>query len=147
MLFHIVYGENTEIMMEFIHASTQRLYSLTEHQLLVDKVSLMLTNPTSVSLQQTRAMFFLLLNVDMPIKEYICNTQDRSLLAAALNIPLTDVKNKKSYVMTGAKNADAKKLESFFTRMHGEIIPMWMQNQALSCNDLVNTIKEEYIIS
>jgi hypothetical protein len=147
MLFHMVYGDNRVVTMEFIYACAQRLYSLTQNKMLSETIFRVMTTPESVSLQQSRALFFLLLNVDMPLKEYICDTSDKNLLAKALNIPLTDVASKQSYVMTGAHKADQPKLRSFFLKLSHEIVPNWMQNQGLTFSDLVETIKEEYIIS
>jgi hypothetical protein len=134
-------------MMEFIHASAQRLFSLTNNQMLSETIFHVMNTPQSVSLQQSRALFFLLLNVDMTMKEYISNTCDRDLLAKALNIPLSEIASKQSYVMTGSHKADKAKLHSFFLKLSHDIIPSWMQNQGLTFNDLVETIREEYIIS
>jgi hypothetical protein len=143
----MVYGDNRAVTMEFIYACAQRLYSLTQNKMLSETIFRVMNTPESVSLQQSRALFFLLLNVDMPLKEYICDTSDKNLLAKALNIPLTDVASKQSYVMTGAHKADQPKLRSFFLKLSHEIVPSWMQNQGLTFSDLVETIKEEYIIS
>jgi hypothetical protein len=83
----------------------------------------------------------------MPLKEYVCDTSNKDLLAKALNIPVSDVSCKQSYVMIGAHTADKPKLQSFFLKLSQEIVPNWMQNQGLTFNDLVETIREEYIIS
>jgi hypothetical protein len=143
----MVYGDNREVMMEFIHASAQRLYSLTNNKLLSETIFQAMHTPQAVSLQQWRALFFLLLNVDMQMKEYICDTSQRALLALALNIPLTDITSKHSYVMIGAYKSDPQKLQSFFLKLSHEIVPNWLQNQGLTFNDLVDTVREEYIIS
>jgi hypothetical protein len=83
----------------------------------------------------------------MQLKEYVCDTLDKHLLAQALNIPLQDVTSKHSYVMIGAQKSDKQKLESFFLNLRNHIVPNWLQNQALTFNHLVETLKEEYIIS
>jgi hypothetical protein len=147
MLFHVVYGDDRMVMMEFIHACAQRLYSLTNNTMLSETIFHVMNTPQSVSLAQSRALFFLLLNVDMPLKEYVCDTFNKELLAKALNIPLTDVASKQSYAMIGAHKADPPKLQSFFWKLSHEIVPNWMQNQGLTFSDLVETIREEYIIS
>jgi hypothetical protein len=49
--------------------------------------------------------------------------------------------------MTGARNPDHPKLESFFIKLSHEIVPKWLQNESLTTNDLVHTIREEYIVS
>jgi hypothetical protein len=134
-------------MMEFIHTSAQRLFSLTNNQMLSETIFHVMNTPQSVSLQQSRALFFLLLNVDMTMKEYISNTRDRDLLAKALNIPWSEIASKQAYVMTGSHKADKAKLHSFVLKLSHDIIPSWMQNQGLTFNDLVETIREEYIIS
>lgn len=148
MLFHLVYGEDKYAMMEFIFASAQRLYSLTENAILSRTILCMTQQVEAISLQQVRVMFFLLLNVDMVLKEYVCDTQNHALLAAALNITdVSQVTTKQSYAMTGARQADATKLESFFLKMSREIIPLWLQNQGLGINDLVTTLREEYLVA
>ena len=134
-------------MMECIHASAQRLYTLTQNAMLSETIFRVMTMQQSVSLQQSRALFFLLLNVDMTMKEYVCNTGSKELLAMALNIPLPDITLKHSYVMIGAHKGDLNKLQSFFLKLSHDIVPNWMQNQGLNFNDLVETIREEYIIS
>jgi hypothetical protein len=147
MLFHMVYGDNRLVIMEFIHASAQRLYSLTSNEKLSETIFHAMNTSESMSLQKSRALFFLLLNVDMPIKEYLADTCDKGLLAKALNTPLSDIASRQSYVMIGAHTADKAKLHSFFLKLSHDIIPNWMQNQGLTFNDLVDTIREEYIIS
>jgi hypothetical protein len=143
----MVYGDNREVMIEFIHASAQRMYSLTQNKQLSDTMFHAIQNPTVVSLQQYRALFFLLLNVDMQMKEYVCDTVDANLLAIALNIPPVEIRSKQSYVMTGARKPSALKLESFFHKLSREIVPNWLQNQGAILDDLINTIREEYIIA
>jgi hypothetical protein len=148
MLFHLVYGENKDILMEFIFAAAQRQYSLTENISISETVRRMVENPELVSLQQYRGMFFLLLNIDMPLKEYVCDTQNRELLAAALNLTNTPETNgKHAYVMTGTKQAEPLKLENFFGTLSTQIVPNWLQNEGLTISDLVNTIREEYVVS
>jgi hypothetical protein len=149
MLFHLVYGmDNKKVMIDFITAASERLYSLTENAMLLETITVVLENPETVSLQQVRALFFLLLNVDMPLKEYICCTQDKSLLATALNIvDVSTVTEKHAYVMTGAKLPDTRKLESFFGKLRHEVVPNWLQNEGLTLNDFVDTVREEYVIS
>jgi hypothetical protein len=111
-------------------------------------VGRMIANPEMVSLQDSRAMFFLLLNVDMTLKEYVSDTQNKQRLAAALNLATTsEVTCKHAYVMTGAKTSDPPKLESFFTKLSHEIVPKWLQNESLTTNDFVHTIREEYVVA
>jgi hypothetical protein len=148
MLFHLVYGDNKDVMMEFMFASAQRLYSLSENVSLHATFCRMMQHPEVVSLQQCRGMFFLLLNVDMPLKEYVCDTQNKSLLAVALNLAdASEVTGKHAYAMIGARQPDAPKLESFFLKLGQEIVPQWLQNETLGPNDLANTVRDEYIIS
>lgn len=148
MLFHMVYGENREIMYEFILASAQRLYSLTKNQMM-DRMMRDMTENKNMesSLQQTRALFFLFLNVDMQLKEYVCDTSDKKLLAMALNIQPQNIGEKKASGMLGANKPPAEKLVNFFTSLSTQIVPTWMQNQSLTQTDLVNVIREEYVIS
>ena len=63
-----MYGDNSEVMLEFIFASAQRLYSLTNNGQLYAMIHDMQRNGTSWSIQKIRALFFLLLNVDMQLK-------------------------------------------------------------------------------
>jgi hypothetical protein len=135
-------------MMEFIVASAQRQYSLTDNTSLSEMMGRMLQHPQMVSLQDSRAMFFLLLNVDMPLKEYVCDTQNKERLAVALNLTtVSEATGKHAYAMTGARTPDCPKLESFFVKLSSDIVPKWLQNQSLSINDFVHTIRNEYIVS
>jgi hypothetical protein len=146
MLFHIVYGEDKEILMELIYASSQRIFSLTCNKMLNQTVEDIFKSSAPPSLQKLRALFFILLNIDIQLKEYVCDTSNRKLFSEALNTPPCDITSKKCYVLTGTRTGDAKKLSSFFIVLKNEIIPNWLQDQELTVSDLVNAIREQYII-
>jgi hypothetical protein len=145
-LFHVLYGESTDIIIEFIIGSAQRLYSLTDNTVLRGMVQEMVVS-RDWSLQKLRALFFLLLNVDMQLKDYICDTGNPKLLAIALGVPLDTIGSHKSSAMVGAMQANPLKLSRFLRALSLDIVPAWCQNQTLTAMDLVGVITEEYVVS
>lgn len=115
VLFHVIFGSDTECIFDFVHASAARLISITqcpsllkmmqsiiserEHQR--QQQQLLLPPGSASSLQPApvfrggrvvhgpdliKALFFIFLNVDMVLKEYVCKPACKKAFAAAMNI-------------------------------------------------------------
>ena len=72
VLFHIIYGCDDAMIIDFINAGAARLHSITGCQDLETMARQVTTKRAELGMDTLRALFFLITNVDMPIKEYIC---------------------------------------------------------------------------
>lgn len=146
MLFHVLYGKNTEMVVEFIYASSCRLYGITKNEELRSTVYRVMELKDRVGDDRLRAMFFLLFNVDMQLKEYVCDVGNESLYSAALNLESIDSRPRHSYSMVGTRCICPRKAEGFMRNLK-PVIDHWLSNEALNCSDLITKIKEEYLVS
>lgn len=184
VIFHVIFGSDLYSILEFVRASAVRLHSITECQFLVAMMNSVIAqvthqHSTTECFQRcgpdtVKALFFLFLNVDMVLKEYICNPTDRRAFAAAMNIRYRPARlgaatgggggskgNKQqqeeeqqhqalermhAWSMIGTKPMNAAKGRRFFTVLHDKIVRMWLQDQRLHASDLVRMVKEEYLV-
>ena len=105
LLFHVIFGSDYDSILEMVHASVVRLYSITGCKHLKGMMECIVQNcelgqcprqqqqdgqcsnaRVNLSADVLKASFFLLLNVDMVLKEFVCNPCSRQMLAAAMNI-------------------------------------------------------------
>lgn len=144
-IFHICYGDNRMSMIELISASAERMNSLVPVQELSDTVRDLRENPGGWAIERIRALFFLLLNVDIQLKEYLCNTSDKELLAATLNVNVADLPNTSTHEMTGSAQADKETLRRFFADLNKNIVPEWLQCEAKKPSELAREVQQCYI--
>lgn len=93
-----------------------------------------------VGIDKIRALFFLILNVDMPIKEYICDPHNKDLYAAAVGIRVEEVDEKHSYSVLGTKPIEKEKARRFMLELN-DLVRAWLSNEALNHSDLVAKVK------
>jgi hypothetical protein len=148
ILFHVIYGNDEKMIVDFIRAGASRLYSLTGCDELNKMVGEIVYNTSQVGINKIRALFFIILNVDMPLKEYICEPNSLDLYAIALGIPKNsnDINLMHSYSMIGTKPMDHGKARRFMLEL-GDIIRSWLSNETLTLSDLATKVKEEYLVS
>lgn len=146
VLFHVLYGHNVEMIVDFIHASACRLYSITACEELKSAVQEVLLKREGVGMDRLRTMFFLLFNVDMQLKEYVCGTTQRELFAAALNLSDEDARARHPLSMVGTMSLTPQKARGFILELK-ELVNRWLSNQTLTCSDFVGKVKEEYLVS
>lgn len=104
MLFHVIFGQDDIMMTEFVRAGASRLHSITKCEQLGEMVSIITQQRGTFPMDRLRCLFFLILNVDMPLKEYICDPQSKSKYATALGIKASEVsESQHSYSMIGTK--------------------------------------------
>jgi hypothetical protein len=147
MLFHILYGCNTDMLLELIHSSATRLYTLTGCQHLHDSVTLVMREKEKIGLDKLRCMFFIFLNVDMMLKMYICDPSNVHMLAKLFSMDIEDpmIHKLRTYDMVHTTPITPPKARGFLQQLHGSIINNWLQNDRQSCSDLVTSIKHEYL--
>lgn len=156
-------------MIDMIQASASRLYSITgceDVKMMVQGVAL---NRESVGEDRLKSLFFLLLNVDMPLKEYICDPTDLNLYAAAHNLHhqlaqrrqqqqqnatprgiadastggIVEQRHQLACINTGGMQPDKARA---FLVMLKRVVNAWLCNEDLTCADLVQEVKQEYLV-
>lgn len=145
LLFHVLYGKNTGMIAEFVHASACRLYSITSCQQLGELAHRLATDVDSVSADRLRAIFFLLLNVDMQLKEYVCDTGSMGLFAAALNLSDADAASRHRFSLVGTSCIAPDRMKHFIVQLR-EVSNTWLSNETLTCSDFVRKVKSEYLV-
>lgn len=152
IIFHVIYGSDAGMIVDFIRAGAGRLHSITgctELERMVSCVSSKLDGArlgAGLGMDVLRALFFLVLNVDMPIKEYICNPRDMALYATAVGLrpDSPQIERMHSYAMLGTKPMGTERARGFMLELGG-LVRAWLSNEALTPPDLVNAIKQEYL--
>jgi hypothetical protein len=171
VIFHVIFGSDMYSTLEFVRASAIRLHSITQCKFLV---SMMNSVMEQVQQQQyplqdscrhgpdsVKALFFLFLNVDMVLKEYVCNPCDKKAFATAMNIkykgsggssgcPAAEqakvLQRMHAWSMVGTRPIHDAKARRFFTALHDRIVCAWLQDERLQPSDLVHMVKEEYLV-
>lgn len=146
ILFHVLFGCDTEMMAEFVHAAGCRLYSLTGVNELARTLKEVVQNRNGIGVDRLRALFFLFLNMDMPLKEYVCDPGSVESFAAALNIPMDEAVQRHSYSMVGTKPLSKEKARRFVLEMR-EICKAWLSKETSTCSDFVGIVRQEYLVS
>jgi hypothetical protein len=155
IVFHVIYGSDAGMVVDFIRAGAGRLHSLTgcrELESMVEcissKVADVLRPGAGLGMDVLRALFFLILNVDMPIKEYICSPSDRGLYAVAVGLPAysPSIEMMHSFSMLGTRPMGDERARRFMMEL-GVLVRGWLSNEGLTPSDLVEAIKQEYLVS
>lgn len=152
IVFHAIYGADAGMLVDFIRAGAGRLHSITgckELERMVACVSSKLDGSrlgAGLGMDVLRALFFLVLNVDMPIKEHICDPRDRALYATAVGLPADSpqIERMHSYAMVGTRAMGHDKARRFMLEL-SRLVRAWLSNEALTPSDLVGAIKQEYL--
>jgi hypothetical protein len=157
VVFHVIFGSDLYCTLEFVRASAIRLHSLTQCQFLVSMMNSIMSQPCHGP-DAVRALFFLFLNVDMVLKEYVCNPSDKKAFAAAMNIKyrggggeqhrqqVKALQKMHAWSMVGTRPMHDAKARRFFTVLHDKIVSTWLQDERLHASDLVRMVKEEYLV-
>jgi hypothetical protein len=167
VIFHIIFGSDIYGTLEFVRASAVRLHSITRCQFLVSMMNcitgqMQQLNPSDQHAlhgpDTVRALFFLFLNVDMVLKEYVCNPCDKKAFATAMNIKykgggsnisaeqLKILQRMHAWSMVGTRPMHDAKARRFFTTLHDKIVCEWLQDERLHPSDLMHMVKEEYLV-
>ena len=186
VVFHVIFGSDSQGVLDFVLASAVRLHSITHCPFLSSMMNSVLAHSSSsvssaIGPDVIKALFFLLLNVDMVLKEYVCTPGCVKAFAAAMNIASSSAatyakkaataangslesKRRKllsntktdaekeclmrmhAWSMMGTRPMDPAKARRFFTVLHDSIVKMWLQDERLHASDLVQMVKEEYLV-
>lgn len=99
-----------------------------------------------MGMDAVKALFFMLLNYDMPMKEYMIEPGDARKFAAAMNMKLQDSKKLHACSMLGVQPLPAERARLFYPALR-EVVKDWMGMEALNATDLVKRIREEYLVA
>lgn len=150
IVFHVIYGGDEVMIIDFIRGGASRLHAITGCQEIEVMLERVMRERGALGMDTLRALFFVVLNVDMPLKEYICAPGDRTLYAVALGLAAGTsaeaMEKRHSYSMVGTKPIERAKARRFMLEL-GDIIRAWLSNEALSASDLVAKVREEYLVS
>lgn len=164
VVFHVIFGSDYESIFKMVSASAARIFSITRCTFLQGMMGKLSSSAAALTGRHgpdlLKALFFLFLNVDMVLKEYVCRPGCEKAFAAAMNVPLPSgagngcaqrklkaISKEHSWSMMGTKPMDPAKGRRFFTVLHDSIIKLWMQDDRLHASDLVQMVKEEYLVS
>jgi hypothetical protein len=122
MLSFIIFGSDTNFILGIVKASVQRMHEITSNEFTAAMKRLLDTKQTTLSL--LKALFFLLLNVDMTMKELVVNTH-----------------------MQQIDNMSKEKAKRFFMDLRNITVPNWIKNPDMDINDFLNAVKQLYLNS
>ncbi len=166
VVFHVIFGSDARSVLDFVQASAARVHSIAQCPFLAGMIRSILDDRFKGGPDVVKALFFLLLNVDMVLKEYVCNPGCVKAFAAAMNIishanqeKAAETKKRRlddsqqqqlarlhAWSMLGTRPMDPAKARRFFTVLHDSIVKMWLQDERLHASDLVQMVKEEYLV-
>ena len=188
VVFHVIFGSDISGIFELVHASAIRLHSITHCPFLSKMMNTVISERnqcasldssaafTRFSADLVKALFFLFMNVDMVLKEYVCNPGCKKAFAAAMNAKRLDdsgcapsasaaagasasstgaassgaqqsiLHRTHAWSMMGTRPMDPAKARRFFAMLHDSIIKLWLQDERLHASDLVQMVKEEYLV-
>ena len=174
VIFHVIFGSDMQSIYELVHASAVRLHSITQCPFLSSMMNAIASERSSMAAANAlldrsachvkhgpdliKALFFLFMNVDMVLKEYVCNPGCKKAFAAALNAKRAAAPEGNSssssvlqrthaWSMMGTRAMDPAKARRFFVVLHDSIIKLWLQDERLCASDLVQMVKDEYLVS
>ena len=152
IIFHVIFGHDRDTIKEFLQGSSARLQHIVKCQYLSETMQAVISpgSPEAeVPLDHLKAMFFLFLNVDMVLKEYVCNVGSKAAFAAAMNVKqCTEGLDKlHAWSMVGTRPISEGKARLFFLALHDTVVKRWLQDERKTCRDLLDAVKEAYLNS
>ena len=161
ILFHVFYGDDIASLIMYIHAMGQRLYALTISSDIECALSTIMRHRGRVGTDRLKALFITMLNMDMPMKEYICNPNCKNFQAVAFN--LAPQPQKSGIGMSGGgidasinraldahslgvSDFPAPRAARFYVALRA-IVNLWMANEYMAPADLLKLTRDEYLVS
>lgn len=147
IIFHVIYGSDEDTIREFVHASSARIQCITKCQYLEATMQQVLH--TKVPIDVLKTLFFLLLNVDMVLKEYVVDSASKAAFAAAMNVkPCTDGLVKlHAWSMVGSRPMSTGKARNFFVALQKDVVKQWLQDERRTPRDFMEAVTQEYLNS
>lgn len=148
ILFHVIFGHDMDAITEFVYASAVRLHAIVKCKFLESMMNSIVAAKAATS-DMLKALFFLFLNVDMVLKEYVCNTASKAAFAAAMNVKSScpGIDKLHAWSMVGTKPIAAAKARGFFRVLRDKLVKSWLQDERLTASDFVRMVKDEYLVA
>lgn len=147
IIFHVIFGHDSDTIREFLLASSARLHSIVKCRHLAATADVVAKQVPP--LDTLKAMFFLFLNVDMVLKNYVCMPGSEEAFAAAMNAKAgaEGLTKLHAWSMVGTRPISAAKARNFFLELHRKVVKQWLQDERKTPRDLVDAVKEAYLVS
>ncbi len=152
IIFHVIFGHDSSTITEFVQASAGRLHSIVKCQHLANTICHILDcqrKGEPVAIDTLKAMFFLLLNVDIVLKTYVCDTANKEAFAAAMNSKqnVEGLDKLHAWSMMGTRPICKEKAINFFVALHEVVVKKWLQDERKGPTELLEDVKDKYLIS
>lgn len=145
-LFHIFFNSNQKALLLFIDGSCKRLHQITGNQRLENMRIHLKEHAEAWPSDKLRVLFALLLNVDMVLKEFICDTSNKALLSDCLCIPLDALQNNEAILMCQSSQASPEKLRGFFKLLRA-MVKSFLPDQMWGYWTWMRCVTSEYVAS
>jgi hypothetical protein len=152
IIFHVIFGHDYDAILELVTASSARLNSICQCKYLqatMQAVTQARASAQPVPINVLKAMFFLFLNVDMVLKDYICNTSSKDCFAAAMNTKrnAADLDKLHAWSMVATKQISPGKARNFFLALNQKLVKQWLQDERRGPMEFLQAVKDEYLVS
>lgn len=144
LVFHTFYGHDSGLLHRMIGAMADRLHTVADSDALRPLLDDLANK--RVGIDVVRAVWVLLLNVDMRTKELVLAPQDPRRVAAAIP-PLPSGDPGAEAALQRMIGMDAGKARRFFVDLHDDLVPRWLENETLVPADLVRHATDLYLNS
>lgn len=141
IIFYVLYGGDTALVRGMILHMIGRLHSITNCDTL-SAVHAHAMNNQGAGGSWLKALWILLMNVDMKTKEVIVNPQDRKLVRECFNND-----EETARLLSSLTSIDPAKARRFWVDLQEDTIPRWMENEVMTPSDLVSRVKDLYLNS
>lgn len=146
IIFHVLFGSDYKLISDFVVASAQRLYDISRNTLLHSTMSSFVKEIDKPIPTHVKLLFFIFMNMDMVLKEYVCDPMNPKLYAAALNVPVSSISTNHALSVIGTQPMALASARGFMIRLRC-VIQDWLSNEEIQKIDLFNMIREEYIMA
>lgn len=148
ILFHTIFGHDIEAITEFVHASAVRLHAIVQCKFLASMMDSIIASKQR-SADTVKVLFFLFLNVDIVLKEYVCNPGNKAAFAAAMNVraDCAGLDKLHAWSMVGTRQIAAAKARPFFKTLRDSLVKNWLQDERLNASDFLRMVKDEYLVA
>lgn len=141
IVFYVLYGGDTALVQTMIEHMIERLHRITNSNTLSVVHAIMLNNQKPGP-DWHKALWILLMNTDMKMKEVIVNPQDKKLMRECFNND-----EQTTRVLSTLTSIDPAKARRFWVDLQEDTVPRWMENEAMTVSDLVKRVKDLYLNS
>lgn len=143
----MLYGDNRNEMLLFVAASCTRLWQITHNARLERLHASLVQESGKWPIDKLRSLFILLLNVDPVLKNFVCQSDDRKLLADCVQVAEGQVGSSDVYDMCQSARASPEKLRRFFELLSNKLVPEFLMDTQKSFNEFERKCRSEYVAS